>query len=245
MRVLGVIPTRMAAVRFPGKPLADLAGRPLVQWVYESASASGALDQVVVATPDHEIIEVVRGFGGEALLTSPDHPTGTDRVAEVAVTSTADVVVNVQGDQPFVTPAMIQRLVAPFGDAQGDSGGVVMSTLGATLDLAHDPSDQNVVKVVCDQRGDALYFSRSSIPYYRRPGLAPVLHHMGLYAFTRIFLAVYQSLTPTPLELCEGLEQLRALEHGYHIRVCPTDAPAIEVNTPEDMVRAVAFAENR
>lgn len=238
MEILGVIPTRMGAVRFPGKPLADLAGRPLVRWVYEAASSCPLLDRVVVATPDQEIIDTVHAFGGEAVLTSRYHPSGTDRVAEVAASSRADVVVNVQGDQPFVTSEMLERLVAPF--AGGD--GVRMSTLGGPLAPDLDPSDGNVVKVVCDRNGDALYFSRSPIPYYRTPGPAPVLHHLGLYAFTHEFLAVYQTMAPTPLEVCEGLEQLRVLEHGFRIRVCRTEAPAIEVNTPADLIAAVAYA---
>ena len=240
MEILGVIPSRMGALRFPGKPLADLAGRPLVRWVYEAAAACPLLDRVVVATPDQEIIEAVRSFGGEAVLTSPHHPTGTDRVAEVAATTRADVVVNVQGDQPFVTPDMLEHLVAPFA-----GGDVLMSTLGAPLGPDVDPADPNVVKVVCDRNGDALYFSRSPIPYYRTPGPAPVLHHLGLYAFTRPFLEVYRGLAPTPLEQCEGLEQLRVLEHGYRIRVSRTDAPAIEVNTPEDLAAAVVYAGAR
>jgi len=240
VEVLGVIPTRMGAVRFPGKPLVDLAGKPLVRWVYEAAAASPVLDRLVVATPDREIIDAVTAFGGEAVLTSADHPTGTDRVAEVAATSTADVVVNVQGDQPFLTAAMLDALIAPFA---GDDGEVVMTTLGAPLNPDVDPADSNVVKVVVDTRGNALLFSRSPIPFYRTPGPAPVFHHLGLYAFTRSFLAVYQGLAPTPLEQCEGLEQLRALEHGYRIRVCPNDAPVIEVNTPDDLVAATAFVE--
>ena len=238
MEILGVIPTRMGAVRFPGKPLADLAGRPLVRWVYEAAAACTLFDRVVVATPDTEIVDVVRSFGGDAVLTSPHHPTGTDRVAEVAATSTADVVVNVQGDQPFVTSEMLEQLVAPFAE----DGDVVMSTLGAPLGPDVDPADANAVKVVCDRNGDALYFSRSPIPYYRTPGPAPVLHHLGLYAFARPFLEVYRTLAPTPLEQCEGLEQLRVLEHGYRIRVRRTSAPAIEVNTPADLAAAIAYA---
>ena len=238
MEVLGVIPTRMGAVRFPGKPLARLAGRPLVQWVYEAAAAAPVLDRLVVATPDAEIVEAVESFGGEAVLTSPDHPTGTDRVAEVAEGSAADVVVNVQGDQPFVTPAMLEQLVAPFGTEGGRA--VVMATLGAPLDPVAGPADSNVVKVVCDRNGNALYFSRSPIPFYRHPGPAPVLHHLGLYAFRRAFLRTYQDLAPTPLEQVEGLEQLRALEHGFPIRVSPTEAPVIEVNTPADLEAAEA-----
>jgi 3-deoxy-manno-octulosonate cytidylyltransferase (CMP-KDO synthetase) len=241
VEILGVIPTRMGAVRFPGKPLADIAGRPLIRWVYDAATSCSVLDRVVVATPDQEIVDVVHAFGGEAVLTSPHHPTGTDRVAEVAASSSADVVVNVQGDQPFGTSDMLEQLVAPFATGAG----VQMTTLGAPLPPDLDPADGNVVKVVCDRNGDALYFSRSPIPYYRTPGPAPVLHHLGLYAFTREFLGVYQTLAPTPLELCEGLEQLRVLEHGYRIRVSRTDAPAIEVNTPADLKAAIAHAGAR
>jgi 3-deoxy-manno-octulosonate cytidylyltransferase (CMP-KDO synthetase) len=248
VEVLGVIPARMAALRFPGKPLVDLAGRPLVRWVYEAAASSPTLDRVVVATPDQEIVNVVRAFGGEAVLTGAHHPTGTDRVAEVADATDADVVVNVQGDQPFVTPAMLEQLVAPFSLGLAE-GAVVMTTLGAPLRAADDAADPNVVKVVCDSRGDALYFSRSPIPYVRQPTAAeepmPVLHHLGLYAFSRPFLSVYQTLAPTPLERCEHLEQLRALEHGYRIRVSRTEAPAIEVNTPGDLAAALAYVATR
>ena len=240
--MLGVIPARLAAVRFPRKPLADLCGRPLVQWVYEAATACPTLDEVVVATPDEEIADHVRAIGGAAEMTRSDHPTGTDRVAEVATRRLdADVVVNVQGDQPFVTPEMLSALIEPF--AAGD--GVVMSTLGAPLNPRATAGDPNTVKVVCDQHGDALYFSRSGIPYFRTDGPAPVFHHIGLYAFDRAFLATYAGLAPTPLEEREGLEQLRALEHGYRIRVQPTAAPVIEVNTPEDMEAARAHVEGR
>jgi 3-deoxy-manno-octulosonate cytidylyltransferase (CMP-KDO synthetase) len=242
VRVLGVIPARLAAVRFPRKPLADLCGRPLVQWVYEAAVACPTLDEVVVATPDEELADRVRAIGGAVEMTRDDHPTGTDRVAEVATRRLeADVVVNVQGDQPFVTPEMLSALIEPFGADEG----VVMSTLGAPLDPRATADDPNTVKVVCDQHGDALYFSRSGIPYFRTEGPAPVFHHIGLYAFDRAFLATYAGLPPTPLEEREGLEQLRALEHGYRIRVQPTAAPVIEVNTPEDLDAARAHVEGR
>lgn len=244
MEILGVIPARMGAVRFPGKPLADLAGRPLVQWVYEAASSASVLDRVVVATPDVAIIEAVEAFGGEAVLTDDGHATGTDRVAEVAATTTADVVVNVQGDQPFVTSEMIRQLVAPFAGEAADKADLVMTTLGAPLHPADRLADSNIVKVVCDLRGNALYFSRSAIPHRCQLVDAPVLHHLGLYAFARPFLAAYRKLPSTPLERCEGLEQLRALEHGFRIRVCPTDVPAIEVNTPEDLADAIAYVGN-
>jgi 3-deoxy-manno-octulosonate cytidylyltransferase (CMP-KDO synthetase) len=242
VRALGVIPTRMGASRFPGKPLVDLEGRPLVQWVYDGARTCLALDALVVATPDDAIAEAVRGFGGAVVMTAGHHLTGTDRVAEVAATAMGkefDVVVNIQGDQPFVTNEMIDALVAAFADSS-----VVMSTLGAPLaDAAID--DPNSVKVICDVHGDALYFSRSAIPYRRNPGDVPVLHHLGLYAFRREFLAAYAALAPTPLEHAEGLEQLRALEHGYRIRVGLTDRPVIEVNTPDDLVAAAEHVRTR
>lgn len=242
MPALGVIPARLAASRFPGKPLARLLGRPLVQWVYEAAAACDALDHVVVATPDDEIAERVRAFGGVAELTSGDHLTGTDRVAEVALRHPeADVVVNFQGDQPFATSAMITALLGPFATDPS----VEMTTLGAPLDSEAARIDPNTVKVVCDLRGDALYFSRSPIPYLRTEGPAPVLHHVGLYAFRRDFLRMYADLAPTPLEEREGLEQLRALEHGYRIRVQRIDAPVIEVNTLDDLAAAESVASGR
>lgn len=241
MTVLGVIPTRLGALRFPRKPLAELAGRPLIQWVYEAAVACPTLDRVVVATPDQELAERVQSFGGEAELTSDQHRSGTDRVAEVALRHRdAELVVNVQGDQPFVAPEMLGGLVEPLDDHS-----VSMTTLGAPLDPLSGRDDPNTVKVVCDLHGDALYFSRSPIPFYVTPGTAPVLHHLGLYAFRRDFLLKYACLPPTPLEQREGLEQLRVLEHGYRIRVRPTPAAVIEVNTPDDLSAAAAHLRAR
>lgn len=240
LRILGVVPARMAAARFPGKPLVPLAGRPLVQWVYEGAVASNVFDDVVVATPDDEIAECVRSFGGAIALTGYHHETGTDRVAEVAAGTDADVVVNVQGDQPFVDRDMLAPLIAPYR-----AGEVVsMSTLACPLadDSLHDP---NVVKVVVDRNSNALYFSRSPIPYQRAQGRMLARHHLGLYAFDRTFLAAYSAMLPTPLEHAEGLEQLRALEHGYRIRVCDVVTPTLEVNTPEDLERAEAHVAGR
>lgn len=237
MRILAVIPARHGASRFPGKPLVPIAGRPLVQRVYEAARSCDRFGDVVVATDSDAIADCVRGFGGDVVMTRDDHPTGTDRVAEVAASRPdADVVVNVQGDQPFVTAAMLGALVEPYLAG----GSPPMTTLGCPL-AAADVDDPNVVKVVLDRHGDALYFSRSPIPHYRTPGPAPVLHHLGLYAFTREFVLRYPTLTPTPLEQREGLEQLRALEHGYRIRVCRTAHAVLEINTPEDHERAEAL----
>lgn len=237
MKILAVVPVRYGASRFPGKPLADLHGRPIVQWVYEAAAACAAYDEVVVATDSEEIAARVRDFGGIVELTRDDHPSGTDRVAEVAERHVdADVVVNVQGDQPFATPEMLAALVEPYLAGERPP----MTTLACPL---VDPAwwtDPNVVKVVCDAHGYALYFSRSSIPHGAAEEGSHVepLHHLGLYAFTRDTVTRFPRLSPTPLERQERLEQLRALEHGIRIRVCSTDRPVLEVNTPEDLDRA-------
>lgn len=237
MRILAVIPVRYAATRFPGKPLADLAGRPIVQWVHAAAAACDAFDEVIVATDSDEIAERVESFGGAVELTRDDHQTGSDRVAEVAERHPeVDVVVNVQGDQPFATPEMLTRLVGPYLSGETPP----MTTLACPLE---DPAwwdDPNVVKVVRDVDGYALYFSRSSIPYGGGDDGSQVrpLHHLGLYAFTRATLLRFPTLLPTPLEQQERLEQLRALEHGIRIRVCDTPRAVVEVNTPEDLQRA-------
>jgi 3-deoxy-manno-octulosonate cytidylyltransferase (CMP-KDO synthetase) len=235
--ILAVIPAREAAVRFPGKPLADLAGRPLVQWVYEAAMSCPAFGAVIVATDSERIAERVHAFGGRVELTSSDHPSGTDRVAEVAERHPeAEVVANVQGDQPFATSEMLTALVAPYLAGETPP----MTTLACPL---VDPAwwdDPNVVKVVRGVDGYALYFSRSSIPYGAADDGSVVqpLHHLGLYAFTRETVLRFPGLAPTPLEHQERLEQLRALEHGIRIKVCDTDRPVMEVNTPEDLEAA-------
>jgi 3-deoxy-manno-octulosonate cytidylyltransferase (CMP-KDO synthetase) len=237
VRILAVVPVRYGATRFPGKPLADLDGRPIVRWVYEAAAATEAFDDVIVATDSDEIAERVRQFGGTVELTRNDHQTGTDRVAEVAERHPeADVVANVQGDQPFATPEMLTALVQPY--LAGESP--PMTTLACPLE---DPAwwdDRNVVKVVRGVDGYALYFSRSSIPYGANEEGAQVrpLHHLGLYAFTRETVLRFPELSPTPLEQQERLEQLRALEHGIRICVCDTARPVLEVNTPEDLEQA-------
>lgn len=236
MKILAVIPARFQSSRFPGKPLALIGGKTMIQWIYEAATSEPVFDHVLVATDHQGIYDAVQGFGGAVEMTRSDHPTGTDRVAEVAARHPQfDVVANVQGDQPFVTAAMLRALVQPFREGQA----VVMSTLACPL-AAEAVNDPNSVKVVCDRKMRALYFSRASIPYYRERHPAPVYHHLGLYAFQRDFLPVYAGLTPTPLERCEQLEQLRALENGYAIQVGLTERPVLEVNTPEDLERANA-----
>jgi 3-deoxy-manno-octulosonate cytidylyltransferase (CMP-KDO synthetase) len=235
-RVLGVIPVRMTATRLPGKPLLDLGGRTVVQRVHDAAVRSGVFAEVVVATDDADIAAAVRAFGGEVIRTSPDHETGTDRVAEAAAGTSCDVVANVQGDQPFVTTGMLQALVAPFAREHPP-----MTTVGCPLRSAEQLDDPSVVKVVRAVDGAALYFTRSGVPHGGTRDPALVLHHMGLYAFDRAFLSTYSSLPSTPLERLEKLEQLRVLEHGHRIQVSEVDHLALEINTPEDYERAVAL----
>jgi 3-deoxy-manno-octulosonate cytidylyltransferase (CMP-KDO synthetase) len=234
VKILAVIPARHGASRLPGKPLADLGGRPVIQWVFEAAAACSDFDDVIVATDHDAIATCVEGFGGKVELTSRDHPSGTDRVAEVAERHPdAEVVVNVQGDQPFATPGMLRALVQPYLSGMMPA----MTTLACPLVGQEAGSDPNVVKVVCNIEGYALYFSRSLIPH-SVAGEAPTLHHLGLYAFSRETVIAYPSLEPTPLERAERLEQLRALEHGISIRVCLTDGAPLEVNTAADLDEA-------
>jgi 3-deoxy-manno-octulosonate cytidylyltransferase (CMP-KDO synthetase) len=241
-KIVAVVPARYAASRFPGKPLADLDGRPIVQWVYEAAAACPDFDEVVVATDSDEIAARVRAFGGAVELTRSDHETGSDRVAEVAERrEDADVLVNVQGDQPFATPEMLSALIEPYVSGESPP----MTTLACPLTDEESWDDPNVVKVVCDRNDYALYFSRSPIPHRGEDEPVDGRHHLGLYAFTRETVLRFPSLEQTPLERRERLEQLRALEHGIPIRVCATDRAVLEVNTPEDLERARELVAER
>ena len=246
IQILAVIPARYQSQRFPGKPLVKIGKgaqeRTMVQRVYDAAKSCPAFSRVIVATESEEIAECVCGFGGEVELTSDTHETGTDRIAEVAARHPEyQVVVNVQGDQPFVRPQMLKELVEPYVSAAAASDTASlpdMTTLACPLDIKNDLDNPNVAKVICDRNSNALYFSRSPIPYFRKQLKAPVYHHLGLYAFRADFLATYTQLEATPLEQCESLEQLRVLEHGYRIRVCQTETAIIEINTPEDLTVA-------
>lgn len=228
--VLGVIPVRMAATRLPGKPLLDLGGRSLVQRVHDAAVSSGVFGRVIVATDDEEIAQEVRRFDGEVQLTSSDHQTGTDRVAEVARNSEARVIANVQGDQPFVTTEMLRVLIAPMLVDRPPA----MTTIGCPLQSVEQLTDPSVVKVVRSLTGSALYFTRSPVPFGGSIDPSVVLHHIGIYAFRADFLQTYSALPTTPLEQAESLEQLRVLENGEQVSVGQVDAPAIEINTPDD-----------
>ncbi|MBW4538635.1 MAG: 3-deoxy-manno-octulosonate cytidylyltransferase [Myxacorys chilensis ATA2-1-KO14] len=239
VKILAVIPARYGSQRLPGKVLLNIGNRPMVQWVYDAAIQCPAFANVVVATDSEEVATCVRRFGGRVEMTSSAHETGTDRVAEVAHRyPDMDVVVNVQGDQPFVTSEMLMRLVQPYIEGETPE----MTTLACPLNQEAGYTDPNVVKVLCDRNHHALYFSRSPIPYFRNPGTVPVHHHLGLYAFRRDFLANYAQLASTPFEQCEALEQLRVLEHGFKIRVCYSEKMVLEVNTSEDLDAAKALA---
>jgi 3-deoxy-manno-octulosonate cytidylyltransferase (CMP-KDO synthetase) len=243
MRVLGIIPARYASTRLPGKPLVDILGKPMIQHVYEHASRAKALDDLIVATDDERILTAVQAFGGKARLTSREHNTGTDRAAEVASGLEVGVVVNIQGDEPFVEPGMIDEIVQPLLDDPK----LPMCTSMHEVSDPRDFANPNVVKVVADLSGNALYFSRSLIPYPRRSEGHRVFEHIGLYAYRKEFLMKYTRLPQTPLEKLESLEQLRALEHGYRIRVVETRQNYIplSVDTPEDLEKARALALRR
>jgi 3-deoxy-manno-octulosonate cytidylyltransferase (CMP-KDO synthetase) len=238
--VLGVIPARWRSTRFPGKPLALLAGRPLIEHVWRRARGARLLDRLLVATDDPRIAEAVRVFGGESVMTAPDHPSGSDRVAEVARDLPCEVVVNIQGDEPLIEPDAIDAAVRPLLEEPG----LDAVTLAAPIVSAAELASPHVVKVVRRLDGDALYFSRSPIPHRRDvPGgeaadsQAPPLRHLGLYAWRRAFLLELAGWAPTPLETMEGLEQLRILEHARRLRVVLVASAAPGVDTPEDLAR--------
>lgn len=233
--IIGILPSRWGSTRFPGKPLHLIAGKPLIQHVWERCSQCTSLDAVIVATDDLRIFKAVEAFGGRAVMTATDHPTGTDRIAEaIAQIPAATHVINIQGDEPLIDPGLIDELAA----AMRDNPQLDMATAANPLDPS-DPAvqDPNVVKVVTSLSGMALYFSRSPLPYFRSPvdGLQ-VLRHKGIYAYTRRFLETFVTWPPSPLERAESLEQLRALENGASIRVLQTADTSPGVDTPEQAI---------
>ncbi len=253
LRVLGVIPARYASTRFPGKPLAPLGNGSVLSAVWTAARGSSRLTRVIVATEDQRIVDACRAYGAEAMLTSPDHVSGTDRVAEVVQRAgdEFDVVVNIQGDEPLITSTSLDRLVAAFSGRPD----LEMATLAEPLSDIEELFDPGVVKVVSANDGKALYFSRSPIPYHRgtatrlrgdfreqlaaRPGgLTGYLKHQGIYAYRREALMAITRMAPSVLEIEEGLEQLRALQAGIGILVVASDFQSIAVDTPADLARA-------
>lgn len=232
MKVLCVIPARYASTRLPGKPLSLIAGKPMIQRVYERACQAKIPYEVVVATDNELVKNAIDSCGGKSVMTSPDHPSGTDRLAEVALMyPDVDVIVNVQGDEPMIPPEVIDRLALCFEEDTE----LKMATMKVKMD-EEDYNNPAAVKVVTDMNGYALYFSRSLMPYPRnKPADYKVFKHVGIYAYRRDFLLKYAALTPTPLERAESLEQLRALENGYKIKVLESDFQGIGVDTPEDL----------
>ena len=248
LSAVGVIPARYGSSRLPGKPLADLQGKPLLYHVYHRASRARTLDRVLIATDDERIFASARSFGAEVVMTRKDHRSGTDRISEVAGTIRADVVVNIQGDEPLMDHLAIDQAVELLADRDAE-----MSTLKVPIEKMEDLWNPNVVKVVTDVRGYAVYFSRSPIPYPRikefpnlelkellrqRPELLRnYFRHVGLYAYRREVLMRFTGWNPSPLELLEDLEQLRAIEHGVKIAVSESKAEVMGIDTPEDLER--------
>jgi 3-deoxy-manno-octulosonate cytidylyltransferase (CMP-KDO synthetase) len=236
-RAVAVIPARYASVRFPGKALVEVGGKPLIQHVWERARLLTTVERVVVATDDERIAGTVRGFGGAVVMTSPAHPSGTDRVAEAVRGDPAGLVVNLQGDEPTFDAKAVDEVVTLMADAPA----IEMGTLAHPIRDPAEHHDTNATKVVLDPAGYALYFSRAPIPFARRPGLVTPLRHIGIYVFRAAFLQRFAALPPTPLEQTEALEQLRALEHGARIRVLVTPHASLGVDTPADLARLAAY----
>ena len=239
MKFVGIIPARYASTRFPGKPLAMLGGKTVIQRVYEQVSA--VLGEAWVATDDERIRSAVEAFGGKAVMTRSDHKSGTDRIEEAAqaIGTTADVIINVQGDEPFIQPSQLQTVCALFDDPRTQ-----IATLGKHFETMDAVDNPNSPKIVTDNDGYALYFSRSVIPFVRGTehggwiAQFPFLKHIGLYAYRRKVLAEITRLPQSPLEIAESLEQLRWLQNGYKVRVGLTDVETIGIDTPEDLSRA-------
>ncbi|MDH3975823.1 MAG: 3-deoxy-manno-octulosonate cytidylyltransferase [Deltaproteobacteria bacterium] len=235
MKVTAILPARYASTRFEGKPLADILGKPMIQHVYERVKMAKNVENVLVATDDQRIFDAVAAFGGEVLMTSSHHPTGTDRLAEVAAGIDSDFIVNVQGDEPLIQPEMIDEAIAPMIDDPS----LVMGTLKCLIKEPETLKESDIVKVVVDKDDFALYFSRFPIPFVRDESgegrAVNYFRHIGLYVYKRQFLLDFAAMKPSPLENAEKLEQLRALENGFKIKVVTTDHESIGVDRPEDL----------
>lgn len=244
LKYIAIIPARYASTRFPGKPLAILGGKPVIQRVYEQVSK--VLTEVYVATDDDRIFQAVNQFGGRVVMTSSNHRSGTDRIQEAVekIQTQNDVVINVQGDEPFVHPSQIEALCQCF-----DYPTTQIATLGKPFSSMESVKNENSPKIVIDNHGEALYFSRSVIPFVRGVESSewltryPFLKHIGLYAYRREVLSEITQLPPSSLEVAESLEQLRWLQNGYHIRVAKTDIETVGIDTPNDLARAEAFLQ--
>jgi 3-deoxy-manno-octulosonate cytidylyltransferase (CMP-KDO synthetase) len=241
-KILGVIPARFASSRFPGKALVPIASKTMLQHVWERVSQARYLTSAVIATDDERIAAAARSFGARVRMTSASHLSGTDRVAEAASAEEAQLVVNIQGDEPLIDPAAIDAAILPLvHDPE-----ILMGTLKKKIEDPREVGDPNVVKVVTDRDGDAIYFSRLPVPFHRDGGEAPApdyYKHIGLYVYQRDFLLAYSELPVGPLERSERLEQLRALENGFRIRVVETEYESLGVDTPADLERVTQLFE--
>lgn len=240
-KIVGIIPSRYASSRFPGKPLLNLKGKSMIQRVYEGASRSTRLSEVIVATDDARIFDEVKSFGGKAVLTSPSHTTGTDRCGEAVRTIDCDIVLNIQGDEPLVDARQLDQLCDAFDDE-----GVKIATLGIQNVSETDLKNKNRIKIVCDSKGDAIYFSRSPVPNTENASETaresfPFRRHIGLYAYRKETLNELVDLAPTELEKTESLEQLRWLYHGYKIRVVDTDIETPNIDVVEDIEEVLKY----
>lgn len=236
MKIIGVIPARYKSSRFPGKPLADICGRPMIQWVYENTQKAALFDEIYVATDDQRIFERVNAFGGKALMTAPTHTCGTDRIAEcvdILALEAEDIVLNIQGDEPLITEQMVFDLCSAFDDEA-----VYMGTLKKCIKRREEFIDPNVVKVITDINGDAIYFSRFCLPYERNDHAVKHYKHIGVYGYKVWFLKKFSKMPKTKLEEAESLEQLRAIENGYKIRVVETECQTVGIDTPEQIKEA-------
>ena len=229
MKVIGVIPARLDSTRFPAKVLADLWGKPIIQHVYERARKAKRLDEVLIATDDEKIFDTAKKFGAEVVITSKKHLTGTDRVSEAVKKNNAEIVINIQADVPLISPLIIDRVA----EVLLDDSTLVMATLMKKIEKKEEFYNPNVVKVVIDKQGFALYFSRSPIPYLKDNFVS--YKHIGVYGYRKDFLLTFVQLPRSPLEKIENLEQLRVLENGYKIKMIETDYELIEVDTKEDL----------
>lgn len=244
MKIIGVIPARFASTRFPGKPLVDIGGKSMIQRVYEQAKKCQEISQVIVATDDEKIYSHVKSFGGEVMMTSPNHASGTERCAEVAagLSENTDVIFNVQGDEPFIQPAQLSVLAQCFFDEE-----TKIATLAKKLSDSDSLFNPNVPKVILNSKSEAIYFSRAALPFYRGAketdwvSKHQYYKHIGIYGYRTEILKEIAKLQPTPLEKAESLEQLRWLENGYSIKVALTELETISIDVPEDLEKVRQF----
>ncbi len=233
MKIIAVIPARWGSTRFEGKVLADIAGKPLIQHVWERASQCKLLDKIVIACDDETVLRVTQDFGAKAVLTSKDHACGTDRIAEVVQSLDVDIVVNIQGDEPLIQAAAVDNLIYTISNDKACQ----MATMIRVIDNKEELKDPNVVKVIIDSQKNAIYFSRAKIPFVRDDEQAIYYKHFGIYAFQKDFLFTFKNLPRLPLERAEKLEQLRAIENGYKIKTVETEYDSIGVDTPSDLAQ--------